>query len=229
MRKAQPLRPLRKPQRLSPWKNPRPRKTNNRRAVPKLRCCKEGREKCLPPTRLCRRRQEGCREAQDRAREDRLMIDQRIVSMHLPQANYVDLQAGKDGILHFIIAPMVADPNAHGQPSFTVSKFDLKTRKTDEIAAGVSAFILSFSTARCSSPGTGQWFIQDSDKARRQQRAARSRQDRGLCRSAAQPISRCTARPGASKGTSSTTRVTVADIAATEKLPYAGLQAVRRP
>ncbi len=92
------------------------------------------------------------------------MIDQRIVSMPLPEANYVDLQTGKDGILYFVIAPIVDDPNAHGQPSFTVSKFDLKTRKTDEIAKGVAAFLLSSNGEKMLISRDKRWFIQDSDK-----------------------------------------------------------------
>jgi tricorn protease len=92
-------------------------------------------------------------------------LDQRIVSMPLPAANYADLQTGKDGMLYFVVAPMVPDPNAKDGQKLTVSKFDLKTRKTDQIAADVSAFILSFNGEKMLIKRDKKWLIQDADKA----------------------------------------------------------------
>jgi tricorn protease len=92
-------------------------------------------------------------------------MDQRIVAMPLPAAKYADLEAGKDGILYFVTAPMVADPNSHDGPVYTVSKFDLKTRKTDQVAAGVSAFILSFNAEKMLIRRDKKWFIEDAEKA----------------------------------------------------------------
>jgi len=92
-------------------------------------------------------------------------MDQRIVAMPLPAANYSDLQTGKDGILYLVTAPIVEDPNSHDGPVYTVSKFDLKTRKTDQVAAGVSAFILSFNGEKMLICRDKKWFIEDSEKS----------------------------------------------------------------
>jgi tricorn protease len=91
-------------------------------------------------------------------------IDQRIVAMSLPAANYVDLQTGKEGVLYSVTAPSVPDPNSEGPPTTAVSKFDLKTRKSDPVASGVTAFILSFSGEKMLISKDGKWLIQDSDK-----------------------------------------------------------------
>ncbi|MGA2692380.1 MAG: PDZ domain-containing protein [Opitutaceae bacterium] len=92
-------------------------------------------------------------------------IDQRIVAMPLPAGNYVDLQTGKDGILYFAIAPMVPDPGSHDGGTASISKFDLKTRKTDPIVSGVSAFMLSSNGEKMLFSRDNKWFIQDADKA----------------------------------------------------------------
>jgi tricorn protease len=92
-------------------------------------------------------------------------LDQRIVSMPMPAANYVDLQTGKDGILYFVAAPMVQDSDAHDGPKLTVSKFDLRTRKTDQIVADVSTFILSFNGEKMLIEKDKKWLIQDAEKA----------------------------------------------------------------
>lgn len=92
-------------------------------------------------------------------------LDQRIVSMPMPAANYVDLQTGKDGILYFVVAPMVPDREAHEGPKLTVSKYDLKTRKTDQVTADVSSFILSANGEKMLIEKDKKWLIQDADKA----------------------------------------------------------------
>jgi tricorn protease len=92
-------------------------------------------------------------------------IDQRIVAMPMPAANYVDLQAGKEGVLYFAVAPMVENPDAHEGPAVTVSKYDLKTRKTDQVASDVNAFILSANGEKMLIAKDKKWLIQDADKA----------------------------------------------------------------
>jgi tricorn protease len=70
-------------------------------------------------------------------------IGQRILAMPIPARNYIGLTAGKPGTI-FIIGlssqPMRQGP---GMAGFTVTKFDLKTRKTDQVQSGVSAFELT--------------------------------------------------------------------------------------
>jgi tricorn protease len=93
-------------------------------------------------------------------------LDQRIVAMPMPAADYVDLQTGKDGILYFVTIPIATpDPFGREGPKLTVSKYDLKTRKTDPIAADVSSFILSFNGEKMLIERDKKWMIQDADKA----------------------------------------------------------------
>jgi len=68
-------------------------------------------------------------------------IGQRIVALPIRAANYVQLDAGKTGIL--FLSEVVDVPRFDDPPSFTVSKFDLNTRKTEPFIAGVSAFVVS--------------------------------------------------------------------------------------
>jgi len=68
-------------------------------------------------------------------------IGQRIVALPIKPANYVGLDRGKAGTLFLAEMPDVArfdSPNL-----VSVSKFDLTTRKTEPIAAGVGAFMVS--------------------------------------------------------------------------------------
>jgi tricorn protease len=68
-------------------------------------------------------------------------IGQRIVALPIRAANYVQLDAGKTGVLflsEIADVPRLADP-----PTITVTKFDLSTRKTDPYLGGVSAFVVS--------------------------------------------------------------------------------------
>jgi tricorn protease len=91
-------------------------------------------------------------------------LDQRIVSMPLPEANYVDLETGKDGALFTVAAPVVrADESDDGQ-HLSVSRFDLKKRKPEEIAADVDAFALSFDGEKMLIATQKKWFIKDATK-----------------------------------------------------------------
>jgi tricorn protease len=68
-------------------------------------------------------------------------IGQRIVALPIKAANYVQLNAGKAGILFLAEGPAV--PPLAEVPTYSVSKFDLGTRKTDPYVSGVSAFTVS--------------------------------------------------------------------------------------
>ena len=56
-------------------------------------------------------------------------IGQRIVALPIRPANYIQLDAGKTGIL--FLSEIVDVPRFGEPPSVTVSKFDLSTRKTE--------------------------------------------------------------------------------------------------
>jgi tricorn protease len=68
-------------------------------------------------------------------------IGQRILSLPMPPRRYVDLQAGKAGVLLAVEAPA---PAPEAPPAATVHRYDLKTRKSDVALAGA----LSFEVAR---------------------------------------------------------------------------------
>jgi tricorn protease len=68
-------------------------------------------------------------------------IGQRIVALPIRNANYVQLDAGKAGILFL---SEIADVPRFGEPpATTVTKFDLSTRKTDPFVSGVYSFAVS--------------------------------------------------------------------------------------
>jgi tricorn protease len=67
-------------------------------------------------------------------------IGQRILALPLPARRYIDLQAGKPGVLFALEGPPLgAGENA----ALTVHRFDLKTRKSDVAIAGVRSFEIS--------------------------------------------------------------------------------------
>ncbi len=69
-------------------------------------------------------------------------LSQRIIALPVPSANYVQLAAGKAGEVYLVRAPLTSvTPNA---PPMSVLKFDLHSRKTIELADGISNFALSF-------------------------------------------------------------------------------------
>jgi tricorn protease len=71
-------------------------------------------------------------------------IGQRILAMPMPARNYIFLQPGKAGTL-FIgergqMPTSFSPADIAGLMGFSVSKYDLETRKTDSVISGVSAF-----------------------------------------------------------------------------------------
>jgi len=71
-------------------------------------------------------------------------IEQRILALPLPARSYTMLATGKAGSL-YIMEPAAGGGGGRGGAGggATLSKFDLKTRKTDKLADGVAAFDLS--------------------------------------------------------------------------------------
>jgi tricorn protease len=90
-------------------------------------------------------------------------ILQRILSLPIPAANYASLSAGKEGELFLVEAPVVI-AGSDGPPLLTASKFDLKTRKTDKLVSGVSAFVLSSNGEKMLYKQGESWFIAETGK-----------------------------------------------------------------
>ena len=91
-------------------------------------------------------------------------LDQRIVAMPLATGNYAGLETGKDGVLFMFTAPSFRDVNSHDEWKADVSKFDLKTRKTDPVAAGISGWALSANGEKLLIAKDHKWIIQDAEK-----------------------------------------------------------------
>jgi tricorn protease len=68
-------------------------------------------------------------------------IEQRILALPVPPRNYTEIIPGKDGVLFFVEAPLVE--SLDGPSPFTVSRFDLKTRKTDKLLENIRALHVS--------------------------------------------------------------------------------------
>ncbi len=90
-------------------------------------------------------------------------ILQRILSLPIPAANYVSMSVGKEGELFLVEAPVV--PGEQFPPPLAVSKFDMKTRKTDKLISGVAAFSLSDNGEKMLYKQGDNWFIAETSKA----------------------------------------------------------------
>jgi len=84
-------------------------------------------------------------------------IGQRIVSLPIKPANYTGLTPGKAGILYLIEAPVL--PSISGPPAFSISKFDVSTRKTEAFLSGVNAGSFSANGEKVLYRQGDSWFI----------------------------------------------------------------------
>ncbi|HEX8836638.1 MAG TPA: PDZ domain-containing protein [Candidatus Acidoferrum sp.] len=92
-------------------------------------------------------------------------ISQRILALPIPGRNYNGLLAGKAGVLFLGEGPQV-DPIDFddGGPTTKIHKFDLKTRKTEQILDGVTSFDVSFNGEKMLYAKQNQWFITPAEK-----------------------------------------------------------------
>ncbi len=92
-------------------------------------------------------------------------ISQRILALPIPARNYNGIAAGKAGVLFLGEGPQV-DPIDFddGGPTTKIHKFDLKTRKTEQILDGVTAFDVSFNGEKMLYAKQNQWFIAPAEK-----------------------------------------------------------------
>jgi tricorn protease len=88
-------------------------------------------------------------------------IGQRIVALPIRAANYIELDAGKTGVL--FLSEIVDVPRFGEPPSISVSKFDLSTRKTEPYVSGITQLYFSANGEkvlfRQGPPPTGPWII----------------------------------------------------------------------
>jgi tricorn protease len=70
-------------------------------------------------------------------------LDHRIVSLPLPARAYTNLQAGRPGVVYVVESGAAGGRGAGFGRGSTLSKFDLKTRKTEKLADSIASFDLS--------------------------------------------------------------------------------------
>jgi len=80
-------------------------------------------------------------------------IDQRIVALPIPTRDYVGLETGKEGTLFLLEGP------APGGQGAVLHRFDLKSRKTDQVLQGLSSFALTPSGEKMLYAAGGRWHI----------------------------------------------------------------------
>jgi tricorn protease len=106
-------------------------------------------------------------------------IDQRIVALPVERANYAALETGAEGILFLVASPTVSTDEDYleleGAPPQSVSRFDLKTRKTEKVLekidggnasyGGLTTFVLSADGSKMLYSQGRKWFLTPSEKA----------------------------------------------------------------
>ena len=90
-------------------------------------------------------------------------IGQRIVALPIKAANYVALDTGKAGTL--FLTDVVDVPRFREPTPFTVTKFDLTTRKTEPFLGGIRAFAVSANGEKVLYRQGPGWFIAKTDAA----------------------------------------------------------------
>jgi tricorn protease len=85
-------------------------------------------------------------------------IGQRILAMPLPARRYVQLQAGKAGVLLALEAPA---PGPGVAPGVTVHRFDLKERRADVLHSGLRFFEISANGEKTLTAQGDRWTIQN--------------------------------------------------------------------
>ena len=88
-------------------------------------------------------------------------LGERILSIDVPARDYGSLTAGTAGVVYYTEAV----PN---QPGTTLHRYDVKTRKTQPIVSGVTAYDVSANGKkllyRTGDQATGSWFVAEADK-----------------------------------------------------------------
>ncbi|MBK8877371.1 MAG: PD40 domain-containing protein [Haliscomenobacter sp.] len=86
-------------------------------------------------------------------------LNQRILSLDLPSKNYGGLEAGEEGVLFFAEWPS----NPLTSPAFTVSRYSLKERKSEEVMKDLQRFDLSADGKKLLyGTASGAWGIVDA-------------------------------------------------------------------
>jgi len=91
-------------------------------------------------------------------------IDQRILALPIPARNYVDLQAGKEGVLYIAEGSAVANPSHHDGPGIhTLWRFTLEKREATEALSGIDGYTISANGEKMLYKKGDAWLIATAD------------------------------------------------------------------
>ena len=93
-------------------------------------------------------------------------LSQRILSVDVPARNYTDLVAGPAGALFFVESsqPSPIAAAATAPPSVTLSRYDLTTRKAQQLVAGAGKYAFSADGKKVLYKLGNDWRVVDADK-----------------------------------------------------------------
>jgi tricorn protease len=87
-------------------------------------------------------------------------IGNRILSLPIPARNYIDLSAGKAGVLFLAEGPAVGRASADGaSPILALWRFTTEKRLTEEILSGLTAYKVSFDGEKLFYSRQENWFL----------------------------------------------------------------------
>jgi tricorn protease len=91
-------------------------------------------------------------------------LEARAVPLPIAAANFVDLEAGKTGVLYLAKAPLVLAQSDSGPlgPPLSIVRFELGSRKTQTLVGGITHFILAAHGAKMLYRRGDDWFIADA-------------------------------------------------------------------
>ena len=91
-------------------------------------------------------------------------IDQRILALPIPARNYVDLQAGKEGVLYIAEGGPVANPSQrNGSGIHALWRFFLEKRETTEVLSGIDGYSISANGEKMLYKKGDSWSIATAD------------------------------------------------------------------
>ena len=94
-------------------------------------------------------------------------IDQRILALPVPARNYVDLQAGKEGVIYLAEGSPVANPS-HGDGGgiHALWRFSLEKRESTEVLSDIAAFTISSNGEKILYRKGDSWLIATADEVK---------------------------------------------------------------
>ena len=94
-------------------------------------------------------------------------IDQRILALPIPARNYVDLQAGKEGVLYVAEGSAVANPSQrNGSGIHSLWRFSLEKRETTEVLSGIDGYSISANGEKMLYKKGDSWLIATADEVK---------------------------------------------------------------